>query len=210
MSAEWHRVLWKAQPVPDNYIHESSFLASLRKNRTPMDHTSSYPHIYLANFRPYAYWQLVLLSCAVTQHLASIFVFVAVFLHLGDHTLEPRLLIWASVCCFLTGYLVWEAIEFRDRSGNPSDRTWPLALHTYSKSVCLGGKILMSSILTFLALVSLSPVLRTLTAATSSDSIWALSALLFFLNALLADYTVLCTQKIVRERCLTSLAVGIH
>jgi len=41
----------------------------------------------------------------------------------------------------------------------------------------------------FLALMALSPVLRTLTAATSSDSIWALSAALFALNALLADYT---------------------
>ncbi|KAJ2912360.1 hypothetical protein MD484_g8063, partial [Candolleomyces efflorescens] len=41
----------------------------------------------------------------------------------------------------------------------------------------------------FLTLVSLSPVLRTLTAATSSDSIWALAAVLFILNALLADYT---------------------
>lgn len=41
----------------------------------------------------------------------------------------------------------------------------------------------------FLTLIALSPVLRTLTAATSSDSIWALSAVLFILNILLADYT---------------------
>jgi phosphatidylinositol glycan class C protein len=41
----------------------------------------------------------------------------------------------------------------------------------------------------FLALMALSPVLRTLTAATSSDSIWALAAILFIINALLADYT---------------------
>lgn len=40
----------------------------------------------------------------------------------------------------------------------------------------------------FLALVGLAPVLKTLTAATSSDSIWSLSAVLFCLNALLADY----------------------
>ncbi|KAG5638969.1 hypothetical protein H0H81_008189 [Sphagnurus paluster] len=50
-------------------------------------------------------------------------------------------------------------------------------------------KAIKSSILIFLALLSLSPVLRTLTAATSSDSIWALSAVLFLLNALLADYS---------------------
>jgi phosphatidylinositol N-acetylglucosaminyltransferase subunit C len=51
-----------------------------------------------------------------------------------------------------------------------------------------GAKAIKSSLLVFLALIALSPVLRTLTAATSSDSIWALSACLFILNALLADY----------------------
>lgn len=50
-------------------------------------------------------------------------------------------------------------------------------------------KALKSSIMVFLTLIALSPVLRTLTAATSSDSIWALSAVLFILNILLADYT---------------------
>jgi len=50
-------------------------------------------------------------------------------------------------------------------------------------------KALKSSIMMFLALMALSPVLRTLTAATSSDSIWALAAILFIINALLADYT---------------------
>lgn len=49
-------------------------------------------------------------------------------------------------------------------------------------------KMMKSSIVIFLALMSLAPVLRTLTAATSSDSIWALSAILFVLNLLLADY----------------------
>ena len=51
-----------------------------------------------------------------------------------------------------------------------------------------GSKTIKSSILVLLALIALSPVLRTLSAATSSDSIWALSAGLFVLNALLADY----------------------
>jgi phosphatidylinositol glycan class C protein len=54
-----------------------------------------------------------------------------------------------------------------------------------------GVKAVKSSILIFLALMSLSPVLKTLTAATSSDSIWALSAILFGINALLADYSAI-------------------
>lgn len=36
--------------------------------------------------------------------------------------------------------------------------------------------------------MALTPILKTLTKATSSDSIWALSAILFILNVLLADY----------------------
>jgi phosphatidylinositol glycan class C protein len=43
--------------------------------------------------------------------------------------------------------------------------------------------------------LSLSPVLRTLTASTSSDSIWALSAILLLLNAILADYSALNAKK---------------
>lgn len=51
------------------------------------------------------------------------------------------------------------------------------------------AQALKSSILVFLALASLAPVLRTLTAATSDDSIWALAAGLFILHTVLADYT---------------------
>lgn len=50
------------------------------------------------------------------------------------------------------------------------------------------AQALKSSILVFLALASLAPVLRTLTAATSDDSIWPLAGSLFVLHILLADY----------------------
>lgn len=49
--------------------------------------------------------------------------------------------------------------------------------------------------LVFLALVALSPVLKTLTEATSSDTIWAISASLFFLHTILADYTTPSPQE---------------
>ena len=73
--------------------------------------------------------------------------------------------------------------------------TSPIDLSTDLKAV-------KSSILIFLALISLAPVLRTLTAATSSDSIWALSAILFIIHALLADYTPQKPDAHVRERCV--------
>jgi len=54
--------------------------------------------------------------------------------------------------------------------------------------LCPGVKAIKSSVLVFLALISVTPVLKTLTEATSSDSIWALGTVLFLLNTILADY----------------------
>ncbi|KAJ3754329.1 phosphatidylinositol N-acetylglucosaminyltransferase subunit C [Lentinula raphanica] len=154
----WEKVLWKRQPYPDNYIPEGALESSLRKN---------------PNFRPYTYWPLVHLSTPLTQHLATIFIFICIFVRLKDHSLDPRVLIFSSLGSFFVGYILWEILRYTQ---SPS--------HNIHGSV----KTLKSSILIFLALMSLSPVLRTLSAATSSDSIWALSACLFILNILLADY----------------------
>lgn len=156
---DWEKVLWRRQSYPDNYVPPRLFLASLQRN---------------PNFRPYSYWPLVILSCSITQHLAIIFIFLAVFVELKESTLDPRSLVCISVLLFLIGYATWSALGAQQE--NPDYFTNHL-------------KTLKSSIMMFLALMSLSPVLRTLTAATSSDSIWALAAILFIINALLADYT---------------------
>ncbi|KAI6132814.1 phosphatidylinositol N-acetylglucosaminyltransferase [Pisolithus sp. B1] len=153
----WKRILWQRQPYPDNYIPADSFLASLRRN---------------PNFTPYTYWPLVLSCCPITQHLGTIFIFVAVFVRLQKRSLDARVLLWISVACFLVGYLVWEVLDYSAPSRGPLTRF----------------RALKSSLLFFLTLMGLAPVLRTLTAATSSDSIWALSACQLLLNALLADY----------------------
>ncbi|KAI0735178.1 phosphatidylinositol N-acetylglucosaminyltransferase [Earliella scabrosa] len=176
--AEWERVLWKKKPYPDNYVPRS-FLASLSKN---------------PNFRPYTYWHLVVLSCPISQHLASIFIFLAVFMRLRQRLLDPRALVWISAGVFLTGYIIWELLEC-SRADNGVRYT-------------NRAKTLKASILVFLALMSLSPVLKTLTAATSSDSIWALSACLFILNALLADYTAMNPRSHKRERLTSVLSMN--
>ncbi|KAI0724545.1 phosphatidylinositol N-acetylglucosaminyltransferase [Cerioporus squamosus] len=176
--AEWERVLWKKKPYPDNYVPRS-FLASLSRN---------------PNFRPYTYRHLVILSCPISQHLASIFVFLAVFMRLQQRLLDPRALVWISIGVFLAGYIAWELLECS--SADSQTR--------YTNR----AKTLKASILVFLALMSLSPVLKTLTAATSSDSIWALSACLFVLNALLADYTAMNPRSHQRERLTSVLSMN--
>ncbi|TFK41139.1 phosphatidylinositol N-acetylglucosaminyltransferase subunit C [Crucibulum laeve] len=108
--------------------------------------------------------------------------------------MDPHTLVWISICCFFTGYLSW---NFLGRTFMPSKDQYPIHLKT-----------LKSSILIFLALMSLSPVLRTLTAATSSDSIWALAAILFTLNALLADYGSVKSDMHVHERLTSVLSMN--
>ncbi|KAG2159879.1 phosphatidylinositol N-acetylglucosaminyltransferase subunit C [Suillus bovinus] len=174
MSSEaegWNKVLWERQPFPDNYIHPHSFLSSLRRN---------------PNFKPYTYWPLVLLCCAITQHLATIFTFLAVFVRLKERWLDARVLLWLSIVSFFGGYALYEILS----CSNPVRGTF-----TRSNAI-------KSSLLVFLALMGLSPVLRTLTAATSSDSIWALSACLFLLNALLADYSSM--KPVQQERWISA------
>ncbi|KAG8952750.1 hypothetical protein FRC04_003673 [Tulasnella sp. 424] len=85
------------------------------------------------------------------------------------------MLVWSCITAFPIGNILWEVMEWRD-----------IAAVTKKERRLKATK---SSILVLLILVTITPVLKTLTAATSSDSIWALSAILFCLNAILADYS---------------------
>ncbi|KAI0033163.1 phosphatidylinositol N-acetylglucosaminyltransferase subunit C [Vararia minispora EC-137] len=176
----WERVLWKEQPYPDNYV-PPTFLSSLVKN---------------SNVQPYTYWELVIGSCAITQHISTISIFLVAFIHLRHQTLDPRLLVFASTALFVTGFLVWEILSSigKKRLGTAdSDRR---------------ARAARASILVFLALIALAPILRTLTDATSSDSVWALSACLFILNAALADYSTAHRGGRVRERLTSVLSMN--
>ncbi len=164
--------------------------------------------VFVANFKPYTYWSLVLLACAITQHVASIFIYLGIFLQLREDTLNPRTLLWSSIGAFCVGYGCWTLLSSKEPPSSFSDhksiveKRMILIIHKllFTPIPLTDLKTLKSSILVFLALVSLSPVLRTLTAATSSDSIWALAAVLFFLNILLADYSAMPTNEHGQER----------
>ncbi|EAU91169.2 pig-C [Coprinopsis cinerea okayama7 len=174
----WSKALWKSQPYPDDYVPPDVFLASLQRN----------PH-----FKPYTYWPLVILTCTITQHVSVIFIFVAVFGQLNAQLLDPRTLISISVACFLVGYAAWTFLDSTPQRPSKGSRT-----ENHLKAI-------KSSIMIFLSLVSLSPVLRTLSAATSSDSIWALAAVLFLLNTLLSDYTWTTVPGELRGRAFVHL-----
>jgi len=178
---KWEKVLWKRQPFPDNYV-PPCFLSSLRRN---------------SNFQPYSYWKLVSLCYPIAQHICTIFIFLATFVRIKERMLDPRLLVWASIFAFAIGYLVWQVIEIK--LANKFRQVRKPTNH---------AKTAKSSILAFLALLSLSPVMKTLTGSTSSDSIWALAACLFVLNALIADYSSPRPEIYTRESLTSVLSIN--
>ncbi len=83
------------------------------------------PYVFTANVLPYRYWPLMLGACTVSQHLSIIFIFLAVFTGLLDHTLDPRLLVVLSSGTFTVGCITWEVVEYFGRdalNGASSDR----------------------------------------------------------------------------------------
>ncbi|KAF8140246.1 phosphatidylinositol N-acetylglucosaminyltransferase [Boletus edulis] len=173
-AVQWRKVLWERCPYPDNFIPPDSFLSALRRN---------------PNFTPYSYWPLVFMCCAITQHVGTVFVFLAIFVGLKERSVDARVLLWVSVSCSVLGYGIWEILHSSHPSNIPPNRS----------------KAFKSSLLVFLALMGLAPVLRTLTAATSSDSIWALSACLFLLNTVLADHSCSMRPGSFTQERLTSV-----
>ncbi|KAF8309768.1 phosphatidylinositol N-acetylglucosaminyltransferase [Clavulina sp. PMI_390] len=160
---KWEKVLWKEQPFPDNYV-PPAFLSSLRRN---------------TNVRKHTYLSLLIAALPITQHAATVFLFIAVFIHLLGGALDPRFLLWGCIVGYLSGMLLAEAIFSALGEAPASDDIGRKQQRS---------KTVKASLLVFLALMALTPILKTLTEATSSDSIWALAFVLFFLNVLLADY----------------------
>ncbi|GAA5898825.1 hypothetical protein JCM5296_005617 [Sporobolomyces johnsonii] len=124
------------------------------------------------NVHPASLPALLRQTLPITQHLAATFLFLSVFVRLSTHSLDPSTLLLA--CCAL-------GLVFRAWSALIGESTAPL-----------------KSLIPLFALYLLSPALKTLTRATTSDSIWALSGTLFAINLLLGDYRAIPTTSSLR------------
>ena len=63
------------------------------------------------NFERPHYGRLVIAALAIPQHIATIFVFISVFIRIKEQSLDPRMLIWVVVLAFLIGYIFWEVLS---------------------------------------------------------------------------------------------------
>ena len=120
-------------------------------------------NVYLPRFGTIA-----LVSVGIPQQFASVLFFVALFEHLRTGTLSSGTLIAGS-----TG------------------TTFCIALiSSYARENGTLLRSIPSIVVLVLTLNALSPILRTLTEATTSDSIWALATVLFGGHLALADYSM--------------------
>ncbi|GAA5849324.1 hypothetical protein JCM9279_006450 [Rhodotorula babjevae] len=168
----YRKVLWLRQPYPDNHV-DASFLSDLRRN---------------VNVHPASLPALLRQTVPITQHLSCTFIFLAVFIRLSHGTLSSSTLL--AACAVLSGvFRLWSWLIGESSSslfGINGGGRGALATPTVAPLVPL------------VALYLLAPALKTLTRATTSDSIWALSGTLFALNALLADYRAIPLSSPVR------------
>ncbi|KAK4053914.1 glycosylphosphatidylinositol anchor biosynthesis [Microbotryomycetes sp. JL221] len=198
----YRKVLYLRQEAyPDNYV-DSSFLSDLQRNVNV--HPASLP-VLLAQTLP------------ITQHLASTFIFISVFIRLLRGSLEPTRLLLLSAM-FAVILRVWAHISYpasgatratatpingsptmvADSSTKEATRSNP----TTAKASLGPSSSAVTPLIPLFTLYVLSPALKTLTKATTSDSIWALSGTLFCINLFLGDYRSIPTTGPSRNQSL--------
>ncbi|EPZ31588.1 phosphatidylinositol N-acetylglucosaminyltransferase [Rozella allomycis CSF55] len=122
------------------------------------------------NVRTYDYMSLVINSGLITLQISSIMIFLGVFTHLYSGTITPNGVAIFSFVSSIFGYFIWiyNTPQFLKRANNEN----------YKEIVML-----------FAIVLGLTPILKTLTEDTSSDTIWAFTIILFITNLLFFDYT---------------------
>lgn len=187
----WRKLLWLKQPYPDNYV-DSSFLSQLKQN---------------SHVQPYSFWILSADFSPVLAHLCSVALFGIVFCGIYSRGWNPTAFATASVILSIAGYIflwTWEGgcwdvfnrlklgnddgngMAGRDDSNTDTVLKKLAAPTTTDFSFSLAT--IKSAMLIVFTILALSPVLKSLTQSTSSDSIWALACWLTLANVLCQDY----------------------
>ncbi|PSN70553.1 phosphatidylinositol N-acetylglucosaminyltransferas-like protein subunit C [Corynespora cassiicola Philippines] len=193
----YKKLLWFKQPFPDNYTDEKTFLDHLQRN---------------PRLQPYEFWSLMADSTVIVQHVASVAIFACSFVAIVLERVTPVSVVsWASLCTVLA-WALWDywmgqeeaeaakatadkdadkdADKTHDITKPSSGYRSPYVDPTSSLSPRTQQRLATakSAVLIYAAVLGLSPILKSLTVSTTSDSIWALSTWLLFMNVAFFDY----------------------
>lgn len=164
---KWTRKLYLKQSFPDNYVDPDTFLTQLRRN---------------VNVPIYTFRQLALNSFGIVQQLAAILAYIACFLMVLEERMSVNALIaWANGST-VVAYGTW-VIYMRNEISCSASKASEQDLRNRGRQTIIHGLIFT------LLLMLFSPILKTLTEDTSSDTIWAISSCLFLLCWIAQDYS---------------------
>ncbi|XP_060630324.2 phosphatidylinositol N-acetylglucosaminyltransferase subunit C [Anolis sagrei] len=137
---------------------DRSFLEKLRKN---------------VHARKYQYWAVVFESGLVIQQLCSVCVFVVIWWYMDVGLLAPQWLFGAGLISSLIGYVLFDAVESGIGKSQSDQSQWAD----------------LKNAVVFVAFTyGFSPVLKTLTESISTDTIYAMSALMLLGHLIFYDY----------------------
>ncbi|CAO2657693.1 Nn.00g038190.m01.CDS01 [Neocucurbitaria sp. VM-36] len=184
-STSYRKLLWFKQPFPDNYTDEKTFLDHLQRN---------------PRLQPYEFWSLMADASVIVQHLASVTIFCCCFVAIFQGRVSPVAVVgWASLCTVLA-WVLWD--HWMGQSLHPSSDivptpsspenakgNYPVATTSIPPRTKQRLATAKSAVLIYAALLGLSPILKSLTRSTTSDSIWALSTWLLMINVAFFDYS---------------------
>ena len=161
MERPWRKILYEKQDYSDNYVDTKQFLNGLKRNL----HT-----------RTYKFQELAIASGTITQEFSSVCLFVSVFWCVQETWLLPTSLLACSVIVGLS-VVGYNSLVFVYQS-----RHKPLAHFT---AVTEYG---VSAIVFILFLCAVSPILKTLTEAISTDTIWAMTVGMLSVHLVFHNY----------------------
>ncbi|XP_040895369.1 phosphatidylinositol N-acetylglucosaminyltransferase subunit C [Toxotes jaculatrix] len=138
---------------------DQRFLEELRRNE---------------GLRQYRYWAVVKEAGFVGQQLSCVAIFITLWLYMEQGLLSPETLLSTSLVCALLGYGLHQALTSQVESGcEPRTHLADLQSATLFLSFTFG----------------FSPVLKTLTESVSTDTVYAMSAVMLLAHLVSFPYT---------------------
>lgn len=161
----WQKKLFIKQSFPDNHV-DVSFLNQLRKN---------------VNVPCHDYSSLVHASTTLVQHLSAIVIFLCVFWAVVRERISVTQLVFTANLFTLIGYGTWMWWIKGEQ----------MIAGKASELITVQRKQQLKAAMIFLMfLLGVSPVLKTLTEDTSSDTIAGLTLICFMVNYAFTDYSM--------------------